>query len=70
MIRNHISLEPEIAITYFVPDTQKEGGAYLQTIGTVKKLDDIEHNVIMKNGTIIPINDIYGIEGSIFNSID
>ena len=70
IIRDHISLEPEIAITYFVPDAQKEGGTYLQVIGTVKKMDDIGHKVVMKNGTIIPINDIYGIEGSIFNNID
>ena len=70
IIRDHISLEPEIAITYFVPDAQKEGGAYLQVIGTVKKLDDIEHKILMQNGTIIPINDIYGIESSIFNDIE
>ena len=70
IIRDHISLEPEIAITYFVPDSKKEGGAYLQVIGIVKKLDDIGHKVVMKNGTIIPINDIYEIESSIFNNID
>lgn len=70
IIRDHISLEPEIAITYFVPDSKKEGGSYLQVIGAVKKLDDIEHKILMQNGTIIPINDIYEIESSIFNNID
>lgn len=66
IIREHISLEPEIVITYFVPDSRKEGGSYIQAVGIVKKLDEAEHKVIMKNGTIISINDIYGIEGSIF----
>lgn len=70
MIREHISLEPEVAITYFVPDTQKEGGSYLQVIGVIKKLDDIEHKILMKNGTVIPINDIYEVESTIFNVID
>lgn len=70
MIREHISLEPEVAITYFVPDTQKEGGSYLQVIGVIKKLDDIEHKILMKNGTVIPINDIYEVESTIFNAID
>lgn len=70
MIREHISLEPEVAITYFVPDTQKEGGSYLQVIGVIKKLDDIDHKIVMKNGTMIPINDIFEIESSIFNTID
>lgn len=70
IIREHISLEPEVAITYFVPDTQKEGGSYLQVIGIIKKLDDIDHKIVMKNGTVIPINDIFEIESSIFNAID
>jgi len=70
MIREHISLEPEVSITYFVPDTQKEGGSYLQVIGVIKKLDDINHKIVMKNGTVIPINDIFEIESSIFNAID
>lgn len=70
IIRDHISLEPDVSITYFVPDSKKEGGSYLQVIGNVKKLDDIERKVVMKNGTIIPINDIYEIESSIFNNID
>lgn len=70
IIREHISLEPEVAITYFVPDTQKEGGSYLQVIGVIKRLDDIDHKIVMKNGTVIPINDIYEVESSIFNAID
>ena len=65
ILREHLSMEPEIAITYFVPDARKEGGSYLRTIGTVKKLDDMEHKVIMANGTSIPMDDIYEIEGSI-----
>ncbi len=69
IIREYISLEPEVAIIYFVPDARKEGGACLQVTGSVKKLDDIGHRLMMKNGTIIPVNDIYGIEGSIFESI-
>lgn len=70
IIREYLSLEPEIAVTYFVPDARKEGGVYLSVKGTVKKLDDTGHRLIMKNGTVIPINDIYGIEGSIFEYTD
>ena len=64
------ALEPEIAVTYFVPDAKKDGGAYVQTIGIIKKLDDIGHRIIMKDGTVIPICDIYGMESSIFRSVD
>lgn len=70
VIREYLSMEPEIAITYFVPDARKEGGSYLRTIGAVKKLDDIRHHVIMANETSIPMNDICEIEGSILEDIE
>lgn len=63
-------MKPEIAITYFVQDTRKEGGSYLRAIGTVKKLDDIGHEVVMADGTSIPMNDIYEIESSILEDIE
>lgn len=68
--KEQLALEPEIAVTYFVPDAKKDGGAYVQTIGIIKKLDDIGHRIIMKDGTVIPICDIYGMESSIFRSVD
>lgn len=60
-IRKHIAQEPEITVTYFVPDAFKDGGSYQQVTGTVKKLDDIDHKLIMRNGTTIPLDDIYEI---------
>lgn len=66
ILREHLLTRPEIAVTYFVPDAHKEGGAYLRTIGIPKKLDDIEHKVIMQNGTVIPMDDIFEMEGTIF----
>lgn len=62
LIQQHIDELPEVAITYFVADAKKTGGAYIATTGTVKKFDDVEHTVIMRNGAIIPIDDIFQIE--------
>lgn len=62
IIREHLSMAPEIAVTYFVPDGKKEGGSFLRTAGTVKKLDDINHKIVMANGTAISMEDIYEIE--------
>lgn len=62
LLREHILAKPEIAVTYFVPDAHKEGGAYLHVTGIPKKLDEIEHKIIMQDGTVIPIDDIYEIE--------
>lgn len=62
MLRAQTALRPEVEITYFVPDTQKTGGSYLSVRGTIKKFDDIEHKILMENGEVIPISDIYELE--------
>lgn len=62
MLREQTALRPEVEITYFIPDTKKSGGSYLLVRGVIKKINDIEHKILLENGTVIPINDIYGIE--------
>lgn len=56
---------PEIEITYFQPDGKKSGGSYNTAIGTVKKIDQYKHLVLMTNGTEIPIDEIISIDGEI-----
>lgn len=62
LLREQMPAAPEIAVTYFVPDARKEGGAYLTCAGAVRKLDETAYNLIMHNGTVIPIDDIYELE--------
>ncbi len=50
------------AITCFIPDPLKEGGTYTIVSGVVKKIDVLEEKVIMKDGTVIPTDDIFDIE--------
>ncbi|MCM1345339.1 MAG: YolD-like family protein [Muribaculaceae bacterium] len=69
ILRAHIALEPKAAITYFVPDSKKDGGSYRKASGNLKKLDDSKHQIIMKNGTVIAMDDIYAIESPIFEDI-
>ena len=66
IILEHISLKPETAITYFVPDEKKAGGSYQQVLGTVKKFNETGHTIVMENGTVIPVNDILEIESPVF----
>lgn len=61
--------EPEVTFTYFRPDERKAGGAYIEVIGTVKKVDDFERLIVMQNGTKMPMDDILNIEGEIFASL-
>lgn len=51
----------ETAITYFVPDERKSGGAYVTVTGAVKKIDAYRQVAVMEDGSRIPIDDIVGI---------
>lgn len=67
-IKEQLLQKPQISITYFLPDTQKNGGAYLTITGTVRKIEETRHQVIMENGTVIPMDDIYEIESTLFDN--
>ena len=60
---------PEVAVTYFVPDERKAGGAYITVTGRVKKVDDYQRLLILTDGTKIPLDDILDIESELFRNI-
>lgn len=51
----------EVGITYFKKDELKAGGRYLYICGGVKKIRIFERDIIMTDGTRIPIDDILDI---------
>lgn len=57
-IQEHLKEEPEVTITYFLPDERKEGGRYVSHTGVVKKMNMFERTVIMKDELVISMNDI------------
>lgn len=62
--------EPEITVTHFVADQKKSGGAYVDFTGVIKRIDEYERIVIFTDKTSIPIDNIYAIEGQLFNSLE
>ena len=52
-------LHPKITVTYFRPDEKKQGGAYLNITGCVKKVDAYAQRVIMDDDTEIAFGDIW-----------
>ena len=61
--------QPEISVTYFKPDSKKNGGEYVTHTGVIKRVDEYERKLIFTDKTEIPIDDIYGIDGEIFNGL-
>ena len=62
-IRSQLSSHPFITIVYFVPDELKDGGAYLTHTGQIKRIDDVERTIIMVDGTKIPFDDVFDLNG-------
>lgn len=56
------SEERKVRITHFVKDSKKEGGAYVNTVGVVKRIKEYERLMILRDGTRIWMEDIGGIE--------
>lgn len=67
-IQEKIYAKPKVTITYFIPDSKKEGGSYKTVTSNVMKIDKYKQTIILKNKTEIPINFItnISIEESVF----
>lgn len=46
---------PTTTITYFIPDTRKEGGSYTTYSGRVKKWDEFQGILTFEDGRDIPV---------------
>lgn len=52
---------PEVTVIYFVPDGRKFGGEYVSVTGKVRKIDACRHDIVMSDGRVIPIENVYDI---------
>lgn len=59
--------EPELTITFFQADERKEGGRYLTVTGRVRKIDEFERLIIMKDGMKISMDDVQFIDSELFS---
>lgn len=57
-MQEHLSDDLEVLILYFVPDKKKTGGSYQSHIGKIRRIDEIESMLIMKDKKKIKIQDI------------
>lgn len=69
-LRLVVELDAEVTVRWFRPDSKKSGGSYITTTGRVKKVDELQRILTMKDGTQIPIQEVTAIESTIFNRMD
>lgn len=63
-------INPEVTFTYFISDKRKSGGKYVEKEGNIKKIDNINGHVILKDKSKIKIDDIINITSDIFKKIN
>jgi hypothetical protein len=61
IIESKIKENPEVEITYFIPDLLKVGGEYKTIKNKVKRIDNVNRIIYMINKTKIKIDDILNI---------
>jgi hypothetical protein len=62
IVRENLGQNQEVTITYFEPDQKKDGGKYVSAVGIVKKIDEIEGEVVFVDNKSVKINHILDIE--------
>ncbi|MBR3530938.1 MAG: hypothetical protein IKN83_06180 [Bacteroidaceae bacterium] len=53
---------PTLSISYFQADARKEGGSFEHISAPLKRIDEVNHQLIFCNGMAIPLADIIDIE--------
>ena len=60
-ILDRLEAQPKVRILWFSYDERKAGGAYIRTTGHVEKIDFYNGKLILSEGEIIPLGEIFSI---------
>lgn len=60
-INKLIKYNPEVEITYFIPDEKKDGGKYIVEKGNVKRIDYINRFIKLTDNKKIVLDDVVAI---------
>ena len=50
--------QPQISVTYFVPDEKKSGGKYVEKVGVVRIYDEYSQELVFTDGVRIAVADM------------
>lgn len=69
-IMESMAQKPRVSVTWFRPDERKNGGAYVETAGSVKKVDVYRRCLCMEEGEEISFESIVGIESDLLTHLE
>lgn len=61
-IMDEIHLRPEVRMTCFQPDEKKSGGAYVSVAGRVRRIDEVNQQIVFTDGRSIPMERVLRID--------
>lgn len=62
LLMSAITEQPEVTLTYFEPDEKKSGGAYHSVTGRVRRIDEVEREILFTDGRRISMARVCQIE--------
>ena len=69
ILLEHIAEQPEVTITWFCPDEKKSGGAYVVTVGRLKRVDDTAGTLRLADGMTIALDEIVDLQSDLFQGL-
>ena len=61
-LSSRLAEHPAVTVEYFVPDARKAGGAYVRTMGRLKRISTATGTLDLEDGTRIALRDIIALE--------
>ena len=61
--------QPEVTITWFCPDEKKSGGAYVVTVGRLKRVDETAGTLRLADGMTIALDEIVDLQSDLFQGL-
>lgn len=69
ILADAVATHPEVAVTHYIQDEKKEGGAYITSTGALKKVDAYERAIVLMDGRSIAMEDVLEIECALFGML-
>ena len=69
ILLEHIAEQPEVTITWFCPDEKKSGGAYVVTVGRLKRVDETAGTLRLADGMTIALHEIVDLQSDLFQGL-
>ena len=66
VLLEHLGEGPQVTVTFFQPDERKAGGAYVSVSGRVRKVDTWKRELVLADGTAVPMEYVIEMEGDVF----